>query len=106
MTQEIIGRWSAETNERAFLEFSEDGSLRGSDGANNLVTSWSAEPEGFMIKSSMMTLKAAPGMVSWVPRARRVEPDGDRLQLFDAADNHLGDLHRQPPGTTHKLGGR
>ena len=28
MTQEIIGRWIAETNERAFLEFSEDGSLR------------------------------------------------------------------------------
>ena len=106
MTQELIGRWIAETNERAFLEFSEDGSLRGSDGANSLVTSWSAEPEGLMIKSSMMTLKAAPGMITWVPKARRVEPDGDRLQLFDAADNHLGNLHRQPPGTTHKLGGR
>ena len=86
MTQELIGRWTAETNERAYLEFSENGSLRGSDGANNLVTSWSIEPEGFMIKSSLMTLKAAPGMVTWVPKARRVEPDGDRLQLFDAAD--------------------
>ena len=66
MTQELIGRWVAETNERAFLEFSEDGSLRGSDGANALVTSWSTEPEGLKIKSSMMTLKAAPGMVRWV----------------------------------------
>ncbi|SMX75210.1 META domain [Brevibacterium iodinum ATCC 49514] len=106
MTQELIGRWIAETNERAFLEFSEDGSLRGSDGANALVTSWSTEAEGFIIKPSMMTLKAAPGMLTWVPKARRVEPDGDRLRLFDAADNHLGDLHRQPPGPTHKLGGR
>ncbi|WP_152347938.1 META domain-containing protein [Brevibacterium sp. CFH 10365] len=106
MTQELIGRWVAETNERAFLEFSEDGSLRGSDGANNLVTSWSTEPEGVMIRSSLMTLKAAPGMLTWVPKARRVEADGDRLHLFDAGENHLGDLHRQPPGTTHKLGGR
>ena len=106
MTQELIGRWVAETNERAFLEFSEDGSLRGSDGANALVTSWSAEPEGLKIKSAMMTLKAAPVMVTWVTKARRVDTDGDRLHLFDAAENHLGDLHRHPPGTTHKLGGR
>ncbi len=106
MTQELIGRWTAETNDRAFLEFAEDGSLRGSDGANNLVTTWSAEPEGLIIKPSLMTLKAAPGMLTWVPKARRVELDGDRLRLFDAADNHLGDLHRQPPGPTHQLGGR
>lgn len=106
MTQELIGRWTAETNERAYLEFSENGSLRGSDGANNLVTSWSIEPEGFMIKSSLMTLKAAPGMVTWVPKARRVEPVGDHLRVFDAAGNHLGDLHRQPRGAAHRLGGR
>ncbi|AMT93661.1 hypothetical protein A2T55_07630 [Brevibacterium linens] len=106
MTQELIGRWVAEDNERAFLEFGEDGSLRGSDGANALVTSWSADPEGLNIKSAMMTLKAAPGMVTWVTKARRVDPDGDLLHLFDAAENHLGDLHRQPPGATHELGGR
>lgn len=106
MTQEVIGRWVAEKNDRAFLEFQEDGTLRGSDGANALATSWTLESEGITIKPSLTTLKAAPGMITWVPKARWVSPDGDRLRLFDAADNHLGDLHRQPAGTTYTLGGR
>ncbi|UVI37535.1 META domain-containing protein [Brevibacterium spongiae] len=106
MTHAVIGRWTAENNDRAFLEFHEDGTLRGSDGANGLATSWSDESAGVTVKPSMTTLKAAPGMITWVTKARRVEADGDRLALFDAAENHLGDLHRQPPGTTYKLGGR
>ena len=106
MTQDLIGRWVAEDNERAFLEFGEDGSLRGSDGANALVTSWSTESEGIIIKSAMMTLKAAPGMLTWVTKAHRVAPDGDRLNLFDSADNHLGVLVRQPSKPTYTLGGR
>ena len=99
MTHEIIGRWAAEQNERAFLEFQEDGRLRGSDGANTIATSWSDEAEGLMVKPSMTTLMAAPGMLTWVTRARRVAPDGDRLEVFDAADKHVGTLLRQPPDT-------
>lgn len=106
MTHEVIGRWVSEKNDRAFLEFHDDGSLRGSDGANAIVTSWSNEPEGILVKSSIMTLKASPGMITWIPKARRVEPTEDRLQLFDAADKHLGELHRQPPGKTFTLGGQ
>jgi hypothetical protein len=99
MTHEIIGRWAAEQNERAFLEFQADGRLRGSDGANTIATSWSDEAEGLMVKPSMTTLMAAPGMLTWVTRARRVAPDGDRLDVFDAADKHVGTLLRQPPDT-------
>lgn len=106
MTHDAIGRWVAEDNDRAFLDFHEDGTLRGSDGANAIVTSWTDEPEGVMIKSSLMTLRAAPNMVQWIPKAHRVVPDGDRLQVFDAADNHLGDLVRQPPGAADSAEGR
>jgi hypothetical protein len=106
MTHEAVGRWVAEDNDRAFLDFHEDGTLRGSDGANAIVTSWTDEPEGVSIKSSMMTLRAAPGMVRWIPKARRVEPDGQTLHLFDSADSHLGDLVRQPPGGTGAGEGR
>ncbi|WP_166971196.1 META domain-containing protein [Brevibacterium atlanticum] len=97
MTHDAIGRWVAEDNDRAFLDFQEDGTLRGNDGANALVTSWTDDSEGVTIKSSLTTLRAAPNMIKWIPKARRVEPDGDRLHVFDSAENHLGDLLRQPP---------
>lgn len=106
MTHTAIGRWVAEDNERAFLHFHDDGTLRGSDGANAIVTSWSDEPEGVTIKPSLMTLRAAPGMIKWIPRARRVESDGDRLHVFDSADSHLGDLLRQPPSQSDADEGR
>ncbi|WP_209325221.1 META domain-containing protein [Brevibacterium renqingii] len=106
MTHEVVGRWAAEKNDRAFLAFLEDGTVRGSDGANAIATSWSEEAEGLMIAPSMTTLMAAPGMLTWVPKARRVEPDGNRLNLFDTADNHLGVLLRQPPGSADTNEGR
>src|SRR5699024_6740860 len=99
MTHEIIGRWAAEQNERAFLEFQEDGRLRGSDGATTITTSWSDEAEGLMVKPSMTTLMAAPGMLTWVTSARRVAPAGARLDVFDAAAKHVGTLLRHPPDT-------
>lgn len=94
MTHSVIGRWVVEKNPRAFLEFKEDGSLSGSDGANRIVTTWTDEENGPTVKASFSTLMAAPNMVGWVTKARRVEPDGRELKVYDAKDDHLGVLIR------------
>ncbi|MCD1284544.1 MULTISPECIES: META domain-containing protein [unclassified Brevibacterium] len=94
MTHSVIGKWVAEQNARAFLEFKEDGSLSGSDGANRIVTTWTDEENGPTVKPSVSTLMAAPNMVTWVTKARRVEPDGRELKLYDSEDNNLGVLIR------------
>ena len=99
MSPSPIGRWVVEDNPRAFLEFGEDGSLSGSDGANAIATTWSDGDQGILVEPSLSTLRAAPDMVRWVTRTRRVEPVGQELRVFDAADTHLGVLIRQPLGS-------
>lgn len=95
MTNSVNGRWvSSKPGSAAFLKITDDGSLTGSDGANRISTTWTADDSGAVVESFLTTQRATQGMERWVGRTRRVEADGDRLNVFDQADNHLGVLHR------------
>lgn len=95
MTHTVTGRWiSPKPGSKAFLELSADGSLTGTDGANRISTTWTSEESGAAVASFLTTQRAAQGMEAWVGRARRVEADGDHLNVFDQAGKHLGVLTR------------
>lgn len=94
MNHAIVGRWTSAKSSRVFLEFADDGSLRGSDGANAISSSWDGNGCEAVVQSFMTTQRAVQGMESWVGRVRRVEADGDRLAVFDHSGEHIGDLSR------------
>lgn len=95
MTNSVNGRWvSSKPGSTAFLKFTNDGSVSGSDGANRIATTWSNDDQGAIIDSFVSTQRAAPGMEMWVARVNRVEANGDELNVFDRSDSHLGVLMR------------
>lgn len=100
MNHAFVGRWTSEKNSRVFLEFVEDGSLRGSDGANVISSSWDGNGREAAVQSFMTTQRAVQGMESWVSRVRGVGADGDRLAVFDHSGEHIGDLTRDTAEAT------
>lgn len=95
MTNSLYGKWvSTKPGSAAFLSISDDGSLTGSDGANRISTTWTKDGSGAVIESFLTTQRATQGMERWVGRTRRVETDGDQLNVFDHAGKHLGELTR------------
>lgn len=95
MTESIRGRWvSTKPGSAAFLTLADDGSLTGSDGANRISTIWTGDDTGALVEAFVTTQRATQGMERWVGRTRRLEADGDRLNVFDQAGNHLGVLNR------------
>lgn len=100
MSQSIVGRWISANGSKAFLDFGDDGSLRGSDGANGIASTWQSAGAGAVIESFVSTQRAAPGMERWVARSHRVEADGDRLAVFDHSGEHIGDLTRDTAEAT------
>lgn len=95
MTNSINGKWvSTKPGSAAFLSITDDGSLTGSDGANRISTTLTRDDSGAVIESFLTTQRATQGMERWVGRTRRVEADGDRLNVYDHAGNHLGVLTR------------
>lgn len=106
MTQSVNGKWvSSKPGSAAFLNICADGSLTGSDGANRISTTWTADDSGAAINSFLTTQRAMQGMEGWVGKARRVEADDDQLNVFDQAGNRLGVLTRDSdsdePDTGH-----
>ncbi|WP_309133277.1 hypothetical protein [Brevibacterium sp.] len=122
MTHPFIGTWRADANPRAFLRFTEDHQVQGSDGINRLVTTWdedgriasadksevaddgedgnSGDVAGkgagskAMIRPAMTTLMATPNLQAWVTGARTVEVRGDELVVFDVRSQEVGKLRR------------
>lgn len=95
MTNSVNGKWiSSKPGSSAFLDIAADGSLGGSDGANRISTTWTSDGSGAKVESFLTTQRAMQGMETWVARARRVEADGDQLNVFDQKGNHLGAMTR------------
>ncbi|RBP66244.1 hypothetical protein DFO66_103188 [Brevibacterium sanguinis] len=118
MTHPFIGTWRSEANPKAFLRFTEDHQVQGSDGINRLVTTWDEDgtiasaAEGSdtdvstdkgtgsraTIRPAMTTLMATPNLQAWVTGARSVEVRGDELVVFDIRSHEVGTLRRDDAG--------
>lgn len=94
MTQSFIGTWRSESNPAAFLTFTTDHRVNGSDGINKLRTSWTADDTGVSIASAVTTMMAVKNLQAWVTSARSVEVDEDELVVYDSQKKELGRLHR------------
>ncbi|WP_166971198.1 META domain-containing protein [Brevibacterium atlanticum] len=90
-----VGKWSSPEAGDPFLEFAEDGSLKGSDGCNAIVTSWKAENGKITIDSFMSTQKACAGVDTWLSKASSVTIEGDVMKVKDSNGKVIGGLEKE-----------
>ncbi|WP_435747725.1 META domain-containing protein [Microbacterium sp. PMB16] len=91
---DIVGLWGEDATGKPSLEFTADGEVRGSDGCNGIVTTYTVEGDRIALAPFASTLKACMGVDDWLRGARAAELDGDVLVALDATGERLGELAR------------
>lgn len=95
VAEEIIGVWGDEvTAGQPHLEFTEDGTVNGSDGCNGIGSTYAVQDDRIDIAQFVSTLKACEGVDDWLRGIRAVELDGDMLVVFDVSGERIGELER------------
>ena len=78
-----------------FLEFVDDENYRGSDGCNNLTGTYRIDGDAITLRPGLSTLRACPGVDTWVRGAKSVSLDGNTLVVFDKSGSEIGTLARK-----------
>lgn len=103
----LQGRWEAADPATAFLEFRGpaavggllggkpgEGTLSGSDGCNGVGGWYTPDGETATIRRGLSTLKACPGVDTWLSKAASVRADGATLHVYSGAGEEIGVLTR------------
>lgn len=106
-TSPLQGRWEAEDPATAFLEFRGaapaggllggrpgEGTLVGSDGCNGVGGWYTPDGESATIRRGLSTLKACPGVDTWLSKAVSVRAEGPVLRVYDRDGEEIGVLTR------------
>lgn len=92
------GRWQADDPEDAFVEFDlvdeGGGTLVGSDGCNSLMGEFFIDGDTARVERGAGTLKACPGVDTWLSGIGSVFLDGDTMTVQDSEGEDLGTLTR------------
>lgn len=92
----VIGIWGSKAD-RPYLELKDDGSLVGHDGCNGFSGHFEVSDDGqrIVLRDLLGTLKACPGVDTWLRDARSAVIDDDTLTVYNAADDVIGSLDRE-----------
>lgn len=112
----LQGRWEAEDPATAFLEFRDaaagggllggkpgEGTLSGSDGCNGVGGWYTPDGVTATIRRGLNTLKACPGVNTWLSKAASVRADGTTLHVYDRAGDEIGVLTRAAPSSRTRI---
>lgn len=91
---DIVGSWGEDAAGKPHLEFTADGAVRGSDGCNGIVSTYTVDGSRIEVAPFASTLKGCFGVDDWLRGVRAAELAGDTLVVRDAAGTRLGDLAR------------
>ena len=98
------GDWIADDPEDAYLNFgeaSEDGgTFTGSDGCNGLIGKFYIDGDTARVDRGAGTLKACPGVDTWLSGIGSVVVDGDMMTVQDSEGEELGTLTRADDAET------
>ena len=94
----ILGRWEAREKGDAFLEFHEDGTVKGTTGCNGIVTRYTmnSDPDrnAARLEDYATTLRACPDVDEWLAEGREVEFDDTQMTVKDHNGEEVGKLFR------------
>lgn len=89
------GKWTSPEAGDPFLEFADDGSLKGSDGCNAISTTWKVEDDTVSIESFMSTQKACAGVDTWLSKAASASIEGNVMKVMDGQGKVIGGLEKE-----------
>lgn len=89
-----VGAWGSTAAQSPNLTFTDDGTVSGSDGCNRLSGSWTQDGETVKLGQMVSTLKACPGVDTWLTTAVSATVDGDTLRISDEGGTEIGTLER------------
>jgi heat shock protein HslJ len=90
-----MGKWTSPEAGDPFLEFADDGGLKGSDGCNSIVTTWKAKDGEIVIDSFMTTQKACAGVDTWLSKASTATIEGNVMKVKDSNGKVIGGLEKE-----------
>ncbi|GAA1615071.1 META domain-containing protein [Leucobacter chromiireducens] len=94
----LWGGWESAEPGTPGLNFEPSGTVRGSDGCNEIVSTYRRVAGGAQIAPAVMTARACIGVDQWLAAAAEVRLVGDRLRVYAADGRPIGWLTRR--GTT------
>lgn len=94
--ENVTGTWGNKNNGGPYLQFNDDGSLMGNDGCNGFSGRFTLSDDGqtVVMHDLLGTLKACPGVDTWLRNAQSAVIDGDTLVLFDKSSEEIGRLQQ------------
>lgn len=89
------GKWTSPEAGDPFLEFSDDGQVKGSDGCNAIKTTWEVDGDKVLITSFTTTQKACAGVDPWLSKASSATVEGDVMKIADSSGKVVGGLEKE-----------
>lgn len=89
------GRWTSPEAGDPFLEFSDDGTVEGSDGCNRIQTTWEVDGDKVLITSFTTTQKACAGVDPWLSEATSATIEGNVMKVADSSGSVIGGLEKE-----------
>ncbi|WP_298040773.1 META domain-containing protein [uncultured Microbacterium sp.] len=94
IAEDIVGTWGTDAEAEPFLEFTEGGDVRGSDGCNGIHTTYTVEDDVVELAPYASTLMACMDVDDWLRGVRTVSIDGDTLTVMNDQGETIGELGR------------
>lgn len=94
--ENVIGIWGNKDDGGPYLQFDEDGGVMGNDGCNGFSGQYTISDDGrrAVMHDLLGTLKACPGVDTWLREGRSAVIDGDALTIFNDSDEVIGSLEK------------
>lgn len=89
------GKWTSPEAGDPYLEFSEDGQVKGTDGCNAIKTTWEVDGDKILISSFTTTQKACAGVDTWLSKASSATVEGNVMKIADASGKVVGGLEKE-----------
>lgn len=98
-----VGTWVSDETGRPHLTLTDDGKVRGSDGCNRIVSTYTVEDGVVDIAWFVTTLMACPGVVDWLGGVATLRIEGDTAIVFNRRNEEIGALTRsaEDPEASH-----
>ena len=91
-----VGRWVSDENGQPYLELSNDGKVKGTDGCNGFVTTYEDNIDGYAeLKPFAQSLRGCPGVNTWLGKGRKLFVEGDTMTVQDRDGEEIGTLERE-----------
>ncbi len=90
----FTGTWGSTGEGKPNLTISDDGRFTGSDGCNSLSGKGTVKGDTFTFGPIASTLKACPGVHTWLGGADTAKVDGSTLTVYGSGGGKLGTLDK------------